>query len=69
MSLAIFSCLEFNGCQQKMMRGVVQKANTFNFLNFLLYITFRDVYSAPHSGSVAERLKAPVLKTGDPKGF
>lgn len=36
---------------------------------FGLYMTHRDVYSAPHYGSVAERLKAPVLKTGDPKGF
>ncbi len=43
--------------------------NTFKFFNFLLYIARRDVYSAPHFGSVAERLKAPVLKTGDPKGF
>lgn len=40
------------------------QTNTFG-----LYMTHRDVYSAPHSGSVAERLKAPVLKTGDPKGF
>ena len=36
---------------------------------FLLYKALIDVYSAPHFGSVAERLKAPVLKTGDPKGF
>ncbi len=36
---------------------------------FLLYKGLIDVYSAPHFGSVAERLKAPVLKTGDPKGF
>ena len=34
-----------------------------------VYTPHRDVYSARHSGSVAERLKAPVLKTGDPKGF
>jgi hypothetical protein len=34
---------------------------------FLLYKALIDVYSAPHFGSVAERLKAPVLKTGDPK--
>lgn len=40
------------------------QTNTFG-----LYMAHRDVYSAPHSGSVAERLKAPVLKTGDPKGF
>jgi hypothetical protein len=36
---------------------------------FLLYKALIGVYSAPHFGSVAERLKAPVLKTGDPKGF
>ena len=42
---------------------------TFAFDKFLLYMALRDVYSARHSGSVAERLKAPVLKTGDPKGF
>ncbi|MEG1211956.1 MAG: hypothetical protein RSE29_12625, partial [Leclercia sp.] len=41
---------------------------TFKFFNFVLYTTHGDVYSAPHLGSVAERLKAPVLKTGDPKG-
>lgn len=35
----------------------------------MLYSIRRGVYSAPHTGSVAERLKAPVLKTGDPKGF
>lgn len=35
----------------------------------MLYTKFGGVYSAPHTGSVAERLKAPVLKTGDPKGF
>lgn len=40
------------------------QTNTFG-----LYMASSDVYSAPHSGSVAERLKAPVLKTGDPKGF
>ncbi|WP_238530781.1 hypothetical protein, partial [Escherichia albertii] len=33
-----------------------------------VYTPHRDVYSARHPGSVAERLKAPVLKTGDPKG-
>lgn len=41
-----------------------RQTNTFG-----LYTAHWDVYSAPHSGSVAERLKAPVLKTGDPKGF
>ena len=30
-----------------------------------VYTPHRDVYSARHSGSVAERLKAPVLKTGE----
>lgn len=35
----------------------------------VLYSLNGGVYSAPHTGSVAERLKAPVLKTGDPKGF
>ena len=42
---------------------------TSAFDKFLLYMALRGVYSARHSGSVAERLKAPVLKTGDPKGF
>ena len=32
-----------------------------------LYSTRWGVYSSPHLGSVAERLKAPVLKTGDGK--
>ncbi|CAD5354362.1 protein of unknown function [Enterobacter cancerogenus] len=35
----------------------------------VLYRARAGVYSSPHLGSVAERLKAPVLKTGDPKGF
>lgn len=36
---------------------------------FGLYTMVGDVYSSQHLGSVAEWLKAPVLKTGDPKGF
>ena len=48
-------------CAVKRLWGKIEK--------FLLYKALIDVYSAPHFGSVAERLKAPVLKTGDPKGF
>jgi len=34
-----------------------------------LYIVIGYVYSAFRCGGVAERLKAPVLKTGDGKPF